>query len=681
MEANKTELNNDGVEAGIETFAVRDFAHGQTVDEAEILGHVGGLFNGKTIKKVLLVNPPDIDETLFDYNTAKRGRANNYPTYGLGILARNLMQRGFEPRICNLNHELLKQVARSQSEEEFDFRRTWTDILFAAIGDFQPDLIGVTCIFSVTGPSLVEVCRACKECVPEWLVPGAKVPVAIGGVHVTHDVENIMNDIPEADLAFLNEAEKAFVRFIDFANGDETIDGIGQVIVRMPSGIEGIRFEKQFIPDADDLDVIPPYDVMDISNHSEYGTIGSWYGFRYEDTQIATVQSNRGCRAACTFCNVRTFHGKGVRQRSVQSVLDELTMLNEKHGIGHIIWLDDDLLKNEQRAIELFNGMVQRGLGMTWDATNGVIAASLKDEVVAAAAASGCIGLNIGIESGNPQILRSIRKPGTPETFLQAAEVLQRYPQINTRALLMLGFPNETLRMIFDTIKLSENMNLDWHNLAILQPWKDTPIYDAMVDQGLLGEKEGTLKSDDDDEVSPYQLGPYSRQRAIEQGKLQQSHFGEKTGEPQGLLEAFNFYELDRVPSTSELDDIWFYMNFRLNFSRLLRETREIKLKQQLTWLRYVATKTAPDNAIILYFYAFLQHRVRGDIEGELIEQLKGRLEDSPYWQERFALFGLSFEHVRDRVFPITFDCGQIPDSLSEVDANLFRIPSEAIAV
>ena len=229
-----------------------------------------------------------------------------------------------------------------------------------------------------------------------------------------------MNDIPEADFAFLNEAEKAFVRFIDCVNGKLSINKIGQVVVRTSGGNSGIRFERKFLPEGEDLDVIPPYEIMDIEMHSRVGTLGSWYGFRYEDTRIATVLSNRGCRAACTFCNVRSFNGKGVRQRSVASVLDELTRLNQQFGIGHIIWLDDDLLMNESRAIELFNGMVKRNLNMTWDATNGVIAASLRDEVVDAAAASGCIGLNIGVESGNANILRSIKKPGTPRIFLRA---------------------------------------------------------------------------------------------------------------------------------------------------------------------------------------------------------------------------------------------------------------------
>ena len=660
-------------------FSILDVTDDNDVIPVELADHVTGLFGGTSVRKVLLVNPPDIQEALFDYDTAKRGRANNYPTYGLGVIARHLMNSGYDARICNLNHELLKMVMASESSDDFDFTATWKGILFDAINEYRPDLIGITCIFSVTGPSLTDVCRACKEFEPSWLADGRKVPVAIGGVHVTHDLQSIMNDIPEADVAFLNEAEKAFIRFIDFVNGKLTMEQIGQVVIRLPSGNSGVRFGKQFIPDGEDLDTIPPYEKMDIETHSLVGTLGSWYGFRYEDTRIATALSNRGCRAACTFCNVRTFNGVGVRQRSVESVLDELAILSEQHGVGHIIWLDDDLLKNETRAIELFNGMVKRGLNMTWDATNGVIAASLNAEVLDAAAASGCIGLNIGIESGNAKILREIKKPGTPRIFLRAADVLRKYPQINTRALLIIGFPNETMRMIFDTIKLCEQMDLDWHNLAILQPWKDTPIYDAMVEQGLLGEEEGSLKGENGVDVSPYQLGPYSRQRAIEQGKIQQSHFGEKTGETTGFLNALDFYQLDQVPKANGLDDIWFYMNVRLNFSRLLRETRPVKLKQQLTWLKYVATKTAPDNAIILYFYAYLQHRVLGVIEEVLVERLKSRVEQSNYWQERFTIFGLSVDDVIRREFPATLDCGVVPATLPEEDAALFKFPSEMI--
>ena len=568
--------------------------------------------------RVLLINPPDVDSSLFDWATAKRGRANNYPAYGLGVLATHLKDNGHDPLILNLNHEILKLVYIS--EKPIDYDATWKALLEAEVIAFQPDIVGVTCLFSVTHKSLVAVAHELRLL--------TKAPICIGGVHVTHDIDTVMKETG-ADYAFLNESEQAFIDFLK--------DGkLTQVVTK-----DGKYLEKNM---PRNLDIIPPFEDMDVENHSLFGTLGSWYGFRYKDTRIATALSNRGCRAHCSFCNVRSFNGEGVRQRSIDSVLDELQRLKDR-GIGHIIWLDDDLLMREERAIALFDGMVKKNLNMTWDATNGVIAASLKNEVVAAAAASGCIGLSLGIESGNADILRSIKKPGTPRIFRRAAEVLKDYPQINVRALLIIGFPNETLSQIQDTINLCEEMNLDWHNLAILQPWKNTPIYDAMVDQGLLGE-EGKLKGDE----SPYQLGPYSRQRLVEQGKIQQSHYGEKKG-GDGLVD---WSDPKTVPSTAELDDIWFYMNVRLNFERLFTEQRQVKLQQQLTWLEYVSTKTAPDNALILYFYAYLQWRVLGEIDQRLMYAIYLRLEESEYWKEKFKIYGLSFKQIEDYNFPKT---------------------------
>ena len=348
--------------------------------------------------KVLLINPPDVDSSLFDWDTAKRGRANNYPAYGLGVLSRHLKDNGFEPKILNLNHELLKVVY--VSEKPIDYDGTWKSLLLNEVMEFEPDIVGVTCLFSVTHQSLVNVCHFLKAVL--------HVPICLGGVHVTHDVDNIM-EATGADYAFLNESEQAFIDFLKEGK-------LTQVVTK-----EGKFLEKNM---PRNLDIIPPFEDMDVENHSLFGTLGSWYGFRYRDTRIGTALSNRGCRAHCSFCNVRSFNGEGVRQRSIESVLEELQRLKDR-GVGHIIWLDDDLLMREERAIALFDGMVKKNLNMTWDATNGVIAASLKNEVVAAAAASGCIGLALGIESGNAEILRTIKKPGTPRIFRRAAETLK----------------------------------------------------------------------------------------------------------------------------------------------------------------------------------------------------------------------------------------------------------------
>jgi hypothetical protein len=184
-------------------------------------------------------------------------------------------------------------------------------------------------------------------------------------------------------------------------------------------------------------------------------------------------------------------------------------------------------------------------------------------------------------------------------------------------------------------------MNLDWNNIAILQPWKATPIYDTMIEEGLLDE-EGKQKTGDN-KFAPYNLGPYSRQRAIESGRIASTDSYE---------EIMDGLSMDQKPDPMYLDDIWFYMNYRINFHRLFGEHRPIKLEQALKWFKYLHNLSAPDNAFIMYFYGLVQFRLFGSIELDLVEKLDKRLKVSDYWSERLKIFGLSVEHLKEGVFP-----------------------------
>lgn len=571
------------------------------------------------IERVLLVTPPDAEAHIFQYATARRGRYTNYPPYGLAVLARHLQDVEVQSQICNLNHEVLRACFYADQESDFDFDGTWQGHLDAAIANFHPDLIAVTCMFTMTHGAFTQVCQRAAA---------SGVPIAIGGVHVSNDTDRILDDIPESSFAFVREADKALKTFVNVVAGDAELSELGQVVFNTFDRVQGrLRFAGECQPSAEDISVIPAYDGFDLSAYSDFGTVGAFYCFKDPDTRFATVLSNRGCRAQCTFCSVRNFNGVGVRQRGVESVLDELEILERDCGIGHIMWLDDDLFKDHARAIKLFDGMVDRGLTMTWDATNGVLASSCTDEVIEAATKSGCIALNIGMESGNREILKSVRKPGTVETFLRAAEVLRKYEQIHTSVFLMIGFPGETMAQIKDTIDVAKQMDLDWYRISPLSPLPNTPIYESMVAQGLVGKGDAS-------EVR-FMGGAYGKQAEIEQG-LRKARMG--------FSEAFSAIPMDAVPTDDQITDIWFYMNYHLNFHRLFTETNPVKVDQQMDVLRNLGDVVAPENGFALYFLAYLQIRNGGQPEPGLLDRLNERLSTSPYWRDRFRAFGLSTE-------------------------------------
>lgn len=560
---------------------------------------------------------------MFQYTTAKRLRYPNYPAYGLAVIAQRLRAIGTEVRISNLNHEVLKGCVESRSEQEFDFDKIWQDQLDANIHEFRPDLVGVTCMFTMTHGSLKKVCARIKS---------SGIPVAIGGVHVTNDAERVLDDIPDADIVFLNEGEIAAEQFVEVVNRKRELEDLAQMV--LVDGVTRHRFLQEAKPGTEDINILPAFDLLPMRDTSKYGVVGAFYCFKPKGSRFATVLSNRGCRAQCTFCSVRNFNGMGVRQRSIESVVDEIEILRNEHEIDHIMWLDDDLLKDHARAIGLFNEMVRRNLKITWDATNGLIAASCTEEVIAAAAESGCIAVNIGMESGNPKILREIKKPGRVENFLRAAEVLRKFEQIHASLLLMVGFPGETMAMVLDTINVARKMDLDWSRVSQLQPLPNTPIYDSMVAQGLI-EPVGSMNV-------RFNGGAFGKQVEIEQGRqMATSNFEE----------AFSQIKLDQVPTADQLTDVWFYMNYHLNFHRLFTENRPVKIEQQFKHLKTLSDVISPENGFALYFLGYLQHKVCRKIEPEILQRLKKRLETSSYWWDRLHAFGLSLSDLESGNF------------------------------
>ena len=165
-------------------------------------------------------------------------------------------------------------------------------------------------------------------------------------------------------------------------------------------------------------DVSDSYSLVPIADYCRYGSLNP-FSRKVDGPPVpfAAVQFARGCRAECTFCAVRDFMGKGVRMRTVGDVIAEMEFLYEQHGVRHFEWLDDDLLFDRREAKELFRQIIAKGWDIHWSANNGLIAASVDDELMELIRDSGCVGFKIGIETGNTEMLRKVKsRASTPNS-------------------------------------------------------------------------------------------------------------------------------------------------------------------------------------------------------------------------------------------------------------------------
>ena len=567
------------------------------------------------IRRVLLVNPPSVAENDFRLDMARDRRYWSYPPNGIATLAGNLKASGYQADICDLNAYILKH---SLSPWSCDFRYgDWRDYLEAAVKMSLPDIVGVSVMFTMQHGPLVEIVRECGR---------HRKPVIVGGVHPTNAREFILNDCPDIDILGLYECDKALPIFFDAVNGKRDWSEVGQIVVRTGAGPVELGGERMS-PNTEDL-VAPDYCGIDLGVYESMGQVGTYGFLRDRDRKASSVLSTRGCRAKCSFCSVRHFNGPGVRTREVQSVLDEIKSLYENHGIRHITWLDDDLLSGKRRALALFKGMAEMSLDITWDASNGLIAAAIDEEILDAMVESGCVGFNLGVESGSPEILRSVHKPGTVERFLRCAELLKKYPQLFVKGFWIIGFMKETLRQIKQSVELSIAMGLDWSAIQLLQPLASTELFQNMADQGFL------------------QDGMNTEGRGFTAGVF--SSLNQRTREEAEKVKAADFFDilaesdLDTVPSKESLPDLWFLVDFKMNYEPIYNMIHPVKLRHRRLMLKDVADRITKDNPLANYFLGLVEEKL-GDLgEASRRREIAGTyLGQSAYWQSRFSTLHL----------------------------------------
>jgi len=583
------------------------------------------VFNKGDYQSILLINPLQFPEEKLNVRIAKNKRYYDYPPYNLGLLSANLKKRGYTVNILDLNMEMLDHICTSNEESETIKEQIlilWKEKLEKKIRDSQPDLIGITCTFTMSHVMTIKVADYVKD-------NHANLPIIAGGVHITNASEIVLKEGKSIDFISLYESDQSFCNLLDFVNGKTSEEKLTQLATLIDD--KYLSLSDRIFPNGEDMNVIPDYLDLPLEKYDSLGEIGTFRYWRPKNSKASTSLSNRGCRARCSFCSVRNFNGNDVRSRSPESVVDEIEELVTKHDISHITWLDDDLFYDAPRTIRLFNEIKDRKLNITWDASNGIIvsAAVVSPQLVQSAAESGCIGMYFGIESGNPEILRKIHKPSGVRHYLKLGKLMEQFPQIFTRGFLIIGFPNETFGQMLDTVKIAQAMKLDWCTVQLLTPLPNTEIYNEMVDEGLI--KEGSLNISSDG-FTMFSVRESERQRLQE------------LKEQTNAKNFSNFLKknLDVVPTKPELDDLWFLIDYKVNYEKIFTEDNPIRIEKMKCFLSDISNRMSIDNPLSTLFLGIVEEKL-GNIKQskENFALSEQALAKSKYWQNRFEMLEL----------------------------------------
>lgn len=212
-------------------------------------------------------------------------------------------------------------------------------------------------------------------------------------------------------------------------------------------------------------------------------TDNSLYRMPDNGRKMGLVLTAKGCPFSCTFCLAPLADGSSPRQRNPVSLVNELEECVKSHGIKDF-WLRADCFTLDRKwVIEICRCIIDRGLSIRW-ATNGRVD-NLDEEMLTAVKSAGCFALGFGIESGNNETLRRIKKGITKEQARLAVKLCRR-TGIQSYLFFIIGFPWERESHIMETFAFAEELDGDIFNFSLAVPFPGTPLFNEAKDMGLL---------------------------------------------------------------------------------------------------------------------------------------------------------------------------------------------------
>ena len=198
------------------------------------------------------------------------------------------------------------------------------------------------------------------------------------------------------------------------------------------------------------------------------------YSIPYLLQPYISFYSSRGCPALCTFCLwPQTMSGHTWRVRSVDNVVAEVRQALKLFPQMKEIFFDDDTFNiRKDRAIEISKKF--KPLGFRWSCTARVHS---DYDTLKAMANGGARLFIVGLESGDPQILKNIKKGVTVEMARAFVKNCKKVG-IKIHGDFIIGLPGETKETIQKTIDYAKELDVETIQVSVAHAFPGTELYD-----------------------------------------------------------------------------------------------------------------------------------------------------------------------------------------------------------
>ena len=339
----------------------------------------------------------------------------------------------------------------------------------------KAEVIGVAAMFSGEWPVTRTLIHMIRIRFPNALI-------VAGGEHITALSEYSLRDCPALDLCVRGEGERTFHEVLEAYRNAGDFAAVPGVAMLDSQGEYVESGAPSRIREIDDI----PWPAWPDGYMERFWSAGKSYGVQSD--RDMPIMASRGCPYQCTFCSNPSMWTTRYILRDVEDLIAEIKSYIAKFNITALQFYDLTAVTKKGWTIDFCKRLIEERISIKWSLPSGTRSEALDRETLSYLKQTGCNYLVYAPESGSPETLARIKKRIKLDQI--TASVIEAKRQgIVVRTNLIIGFPHETRRNVFETIRFGLYLAIkgaDEVTINIFSPYPGTEIFRDLVARGLV---------------------------------------------------------------------------------------------------------------------------------------------------------------------------------------------------
>ncbi len=301
--------------------------------------------------------------------------------------------------------------------------------------------------------------------------------IVLGNALATHSADIVLKNT-KIDICVRGEGEVTFTELL--SNKYNNLNIIHGISFKNKNNRVVHNKDRDAIKYLDDLPFID-YEIFNIKSYLKNIHI-------FRDTRFSAMNfvTGRGCPYNCAFCSL-TF--EKYRFRSVDKVIEEISLFKDKYRIKGVSFSDKLVVFNEKRVVDLSKKL--KKLNLLWNCQARVNHVNMKTLKIMKD--SGCVAIGLGIESGSQKILDNMNKKITKNQSINAIKMINK-TGIRPILQLMYRYPGENSTTLNETIQFFKDCNYYANNFSITTPLPESKLYLECLNKNIITDEDKYLE-------------------------------------------------------------------------------------------------------------------------------------------------------------------------------------------